>query len=473
MKHTKIVATLSDKNLSEAFVKDLFDAGMNVVRLNTAHLNESGLLKIVNTVRAVSDKIALLMDTKGPEIRSTIADNPVQLKIGQIIDVIADPTVKTDSTKIGIAYANFANDVPVGCHIMIDDGEIEMIVKSKSGNTLTCEVMNDGEMGSRKSINVPGVRINLPSLTQKDRENVLLAIKYNLDFIAHSFVRSAQDVKDIQDILDQHNSEIKIIAKIENHEGVENIDEILKAVYGIMVARGDLAIEIGQEKIPGVQRDLIRKCVLAKKPVIVATQMLHSMIKAPRPTRAEVTDIANAIYYRTDALMLSGETAYGAYPVESVKTMSAIAREAELTKLTANDIRIPYDDDDINPTAFLSKQAVKAGQKLATKAILTDSYTGETARNLAAFRGKNPVFAQCYKERTMRELSLSYGVFPTYLPVEKNDTNDYIRHLIDQLYESNLVEPKDLVAYLGGSFGVGNGTTFLEICEIGKLHDKH
>lgn len=330
LKHTKIVATVSDQRCDVAFVEALYKAGMNVVRLNTAHMMEEGLTRVVNNVRTVSDRIGILMDTKGPEVRTTTTVNkePIPFKTGEIVKVIGNPDQETSHDCICVSYKNFVNDLAIGSDILIDDGDLEMKVTGKSGDCLLCEIQNDATLGSRKSVNVPGVRINLPSLTEKDRNNILWAIDHDLDFIAHSFVRNKQDVLDIQRILDERNSPIKIIAKIENQEGVDNIEEILEVAYGVMIARGDLGIEVPAEKIPGIQRMLIRKCVEVKKPVIVATQMLHSMINNPRPTRAEVTDIANAIYYRTDALMLSGETAYGKYPIEAVQTMTKVAREA-------------------------------------------------------------------------------------------------------------------------------------------------
>ena len=328
LKHTKIVATVSDQRCDVAFVEALYKAGMNVVRLNTAHMMEEGLTRVVNNVRTVSDRIGILMDTKGPEVRTTTTVNkePIPFKTGEIVKVIGNPDQETSHDCICVSYKNFVNDLAIGSDILIDDGDLEMKVTGKSGDCLLCEIQNDATLGSRKSVNVPGVRINLPSLTEKDRNNILWAIDHDLDFIAHSFVRNKQDVLDIQRILDERNSPIKIIAKIENQEGVDNIEEILEVAYGVMIARGDLGIEVPAEKIPGIQRMLIRKCVEVKKPVIVATQMLHSMINNPRPTRAEVTDIANAIYYRTDALMLSGETAYGKYPIEAVQTMTKVAR---------------------------------------------------------------------------------------------------------------------------------------------------
>lgn len=470
LKHTKIVATISDKRCEVDFIHSLFKEGMNVVRMNSAHLNEEGFDKIIHNVRQVSSRIGILMDTKGPEIRTTFSEEPIELKMGMKIRLKGAPEENTTPDCICVTYKNFAQEMKLGTMVLIDDGELEMKIIGKDGDYVECEVLNDATLGSRKSVNIPGVRINLPSLTEKDRKNILYAIENKIDFIAHSFVRTKQDVVDIQRILDEHKSPIKIIAKIENQDGVDNIDEILEAAYGIMVARGDLGIEVAQEKIPGLQRVLIRKCIAAKKPVIVATQMLHSMIEYPRPTRAEVTDVANAIYYRTDALMLSGETAYGKYPVEAVKVMASVARESEKMKLRENDIRVPMPDDDLDVTSFLAKQAVKASSKLHVKAIITDSYTGKTARYLAAFRGRAPIVAVCYREQTTRELALSYGVWAEYQPEEDN-TKEYFLHALDKLIKSRMINRNNLVAYLSGSFGEGGGTSFLEINNAGKLID--
>ena len=344
LKKTKIVASISDLRCDVDFIRDLFNAGMNVVRMNTAHATREGFEKLISNVREVSNRIAILMDTKGPEVRTTKnAEETTGYKTGDRVKIVGDPGQDTVRGCIYVSYPGFVKDLSVGAKILIDDGELELEVKEKDDEALYCEVCNDATLGSRKSVNVPGVRINLPSLTEKDRKNILYAIEKDIDFIAHSFVRNKQDVLDIREILNTYGSDIKIIAKIENQEGVDNIDEILDVADGIMVARGDLGIEVPQERIPGIQRILIRKCVMARKPVIVATQMLHTMIQNPRPTRAEVTDIANAIYYRTDALMLSGETAYGKYPVEAVKTMTKIAAQAEVDKLSENDIRIPLE----------------------------------------------------------------------------------------------------------------------------------
>jgi pyruvate kinase len=468
LKHTKIITTISDKHCEVDFIKSLYEAGMNAVRLNTAHILEEGLRQVVENVRKVSDGIGILIDTKGPEIRTAKLENPITFITGDKVKIIGDPDGETTRECIYVSYKNITAELRTGCDILIDDGDLELKVTGKTPNYLICEVQNEATLGSRKSVNVPGVRINLPSLTDKDRKNIVWAIENGLDFIAHSFVRTRQDILDIQEIIDKYKSPIKVIAKIENQEGVDNIDEILEIAYGIMVARGDLGIEVPAEKIPGIQRVLIRKCVEAKKPVIVATQMLHSMIEKPRPTRAEITDIATAIYYRTDALMLSGETAYGKYPIEAVQTMTKVIREAEKTKLAANDIRVPFVGDDLDTTSFLAKQAVKSSAKLGVKAIISDSLTGRTARYLAAFRGTATVFAICYRKETMRMLSLSYGIWAVYQEW-KQSRRGYYYDALNQLIKSKMITKKDKVAYLSGSFGGGGGTTFLEINDVEKV----
>ncbi len=469
-KFTKIVATISDKRCDISFLQQLFDEGMNVVRLNSAHLDITGFDKIKQNVRAVSNQIALLVDTKGPEVRTTANENDVaiELKTASRIKIKGNPEQLSSEECVCVSYPNFVSDLKIGDHILFDDGEIELQVVEKHTDYLLCEVLNDGALGSRKSVNVPGVRINLPSLTKKDKIVIDYCMQNNIDFIAHSFVRNKHDILAIQEILDAHQSPIKIIAKIENQEGVDNIDEILEYAYGVMIARGDLGIEVAQEKIPGIQRVLIRKCVLAHKPVIVATQMLHSMIEHPRPTRAEITDIANAIYYRTDALMLSGETAYGKYPVEAVRTMAKVAREAELTKMSENDIPIHYDDNGFDIMSFLAKSAVNANELLGTKMTITDSLTGMTARTLAAYRAKNPVIAICYSEMTMRLLALSYGVFPIYQE-QKDSSREYFFSAIKNLLRDNWLTQDDFISYLSGSQGIGGGTTFIEINQVRKM----
>ncbi len=464
MKQTKIVASISDRRCSVDFIKQLFNAGMNVVRMNPAHATPDGIREIINNTRKVSHHIALLIDTKGPEVRTTSCAAPIEYKTGDVVKIFGRPEMDTEHDIINLTYANFAADIHIGDSILFDDGALAMKVIGINGPAVIAQVLNDGVLGARKSVNVPGVHIDLPALTEKDRKNILLAIEEDIDFIAHSFVRSAADVKAVQDILDEHGSDIKIISKIENQEGVDNIDEIVEASYGIMIARGDLGIEVPIERIPGIQRRIIRKCVQAKKPVIVATQMLHTMINNPRPTRAEVTDIANAIYYRTDALMLSGETATGKYPVEAVTTMAQIAEQAEKDKLRENDIVIKITDDS-NISEFLAHCAIAATEKMGVKGIITDSSTGQTARNLAAFRGPNPVLAICYKEKLQRWLNLSYGVIPICQKGRISSQELFVAS-VRMLRQKGYIGLEDRIAYLSGSFGEGGGTTFLEINRV-------
>ena len=467
MKQTKIVASISDRRCDQDFIRSLFEAGMNVVRMNTAHADEQGIKTIINNVRSVSNHIGILIDTKGPEVRTTGCDQPIAYKTGDVVKIFGRPEMDTTHDIINLTYADFAADVQEGCHILFDDGALDMLVIGINGPAVIAQVQNDGVLGSHKSVNVPGVHIALPTLTEKDRKNIKLAIDQNIDFIAHSFVRSAADVRAVQAILDAYNSDIKIISKIENQEGVDNIDEIIEASYGIMIARGDLGIEVPIERIPGIQRQIIRKCVRTKKPVIVATQMLHTMINNPRPTRAEVTDIANAIYYRTDALMLSGETASGKYPVEAVRTMAAIAEQAEKDKMRENDIEVPLSANcDIRE--FMAHSAIEATEKLGVKGIITDASSGDTARNLAAFRGPNPVLAICYNDKLQRLLNLSYGVIPVYQK-EHIDPEVLFHAAVRMLRQKGYVQDDDKIAYLSGNVGEGGGTKFLEINTVKEV----
>lgn len=471
MKQTKIVASVSDHRCDVDFIRQLFNAGVNVVRMNTAHASKEGIINIIRNVREVSNHIGILIDTKGPEVRTTGCETPIEYKEGDVVKIFGRPEMDTTHDIINLSYANFAADVSEGCHILFDDGALDMVVIGINGPAVIAQVQNDGVLGSHKSVNVPGVHIALPPLTDKDRKNIMLAIEQDIDFIAHSFVRSAADVRAVQAILDAFNSDIKIISKIENQEGVDNIDEIIDASYGIMIARGDLGIEVPIERIPGIQRQIIRKCVQKKKPVIVATQMLHSMIQNPRPTRAEVTDIANAIYYRTDALMLSGETASGKYPVEAVRTMAAIAEQAEHDQFSQANIELPLSEHcDIRE--FMAHSAIEATERLGVKLIITDSSTGDTARNLAAFRGPNPVLAICYNDKLQRLLNLSYGVIPVYQK-EHIGSEQLFLAAVRMLRQKGYVELDDKIAYLSGNVGAGGGTKFLEVNTVKEVFDKN
>lgn len=464
MKKTKIVATISDKRCEVGFLKELYEAGMNVVRLNTAHQTLDEAMKVVRNVRAVSDNIALLIDTKGPEVRTRNVAVPLRVEKGDVLYMTGNPE-RSGEKMIQVSYEHFARDLAVGDKILVDDGDVELIVRQKQEDLLELVASNPGEIKDKKSINVPGVNMHLESLSDKDRVFIDFAIRNDLDFIAHSFVRNKEDVLGIQKILDEHRSKIKIIAKIENQEGVDHIDEILDHVYGVMVARGDLAIEIDAEKIPLIQRMIVNKCIESKKPVIIATQMLHTMIDHPRPTRAEVSDIANAIFSGTDAIMLSGETAYGDYPVEAVKLMTRVAEANESTlppDANRNLVRI---NNEI--TAALARVAVRMTTMLPVRAIVVDTMSGRTARYIAAFRGGLPVYARCYDERVMRELALSYGI-RSYFSVRPSSRDEFMRD-IPQVLLKNGYRPEDQILVIGGSFGHVRGASFLEVCKISDI----
>lgn len=442
---------------------------MNVVRMNTAHATIEGMKEIIKNARAVSSHLALLIDTKGPEVRTTNVTEPLVYKTGEIVKIFGRPDVDTTHDIINVSYVDIARDLKVGNDILIDDGALDLRVIDIIGPMLVAQVMNDGVLGAHKSVNIPGRHIDLPALTEKDKYNILFAIDQDIDFIAHSFVRNAQDVKAVQNILDEHHSDIKIISKIENQEGVDNIDEIIDASYGIMIARGDLGIEVPIEEIPGIQRQIIRKCVMKKKPVIVATQMLHTMINNPRPTRAEVTDIANAIYSWTDALMLSGETASGRYPVEAVQTMARIAEQAEADRTWETTID-PMAHGYETQREFLAHSAIESTRRLGVKGIITASETGKTARTLSSFRGATPILAICYREKTQRLLNLSYGIIPIYQ--KEHTSSEYLfTAALRMLRQKGYITPEDKIAYLSGSFGKNGGTTLLEINKVGQVFD--
>ncbi len=464
-KYTKIVATISDKHCEPEFLQSLFDSGMNVVRINTAHQTPDTALTIVNNVRSVSDCIAILLDTKGPEIRTKNITAPIKVKTGDILTVKGGDEQSTANLLV-VDYEYFAQSMYPGGSILIDDGDLELKITAKVGDSLEVIVCNDGEIKNRKSINTPGISMSLPPITEKDKMFIEWAADLDLDFVAHSFVRNKEDVLAVQKILDSKQSRIKIISKIENTDGVNNIDEILDYSYGIMVARGDLGIEIAAEKIPAIQRNLIRKCVERKKPVIVATQMLHSMISNPRPTRAEVSDVANAIFDRTDAIMLSGETAYGQYPIESVQLMSRVAIEIESNTDRRNYVPVPRLDNEVS--AFLAEAAVMAANELNVAAIVTDTLTGKIARYISAFRSPRPVYAKCHDGRVKRELALSYGVHASQIVSKKNKHKLVESSLLDLEARGKITE-NDTVVYVGGNFGVGGGTSFIEIASVARM----
>ena len=460
-KKTKIICTVSDRQCGVDFIRSLYENGMNVIRINSAHASLEGAQQIVDNVRAVSDKIAILIDTKGPEVRLTGISDPdgISVNKGDVVYFLAGEEQESSKDALYTNCRTFVRDVPAGARILIDDASLELHVTDKDADRLVCEVCNNGVIKGKKSINVPDVHINLPSLTEKDRIFIRWAIDADIDFIAHSFVRSKDDLAEIQSMLDKARSHIKIISKIENQQGIDNLDEILHHCYGVMIARGDLGVEIPEEKIPLIQKEIVQRCRVFRKPVIIATQMLHSMIENPRPTRAEVTDIANAIFQRTDAIMLSGETASGKYPIEAVATMTRIACEAEKSIDVSVDLKL---SEVLKPiAATLAKNLVEASIQLPVKAIIFDTWTGRTGRYLAEFRPKVPIYAMCYQNFTMRELALTFGIFGYPFNIQQSK-EDMVRNAIWVLKNEGKLQPGDLVGFIGGSFNDELGASYME-----------
>ena len=466
-KRTKIVATISDKTGTLEYLTRLFKAGVNVIRLNTAHQNLETAAAVVQNIREIDPSIAILIDTKGPEVRTSSNGSSLLVQSGEIIKLKGDLNGESGGDVLYVNYGNFIDDVSVGDSILIDDGEIGMQVIRKDDQFLYCRVDNSGEIKNRKGVNVPNVKLHLPVISDKDKIFIEFAITHKLDYIAHSFVQHADDVRAIREILQEYGSHIKIISKIENQIGVDNINSIIEESDGIMVARGDLGIEIAAEKIPVIQRKLVKSCIKNNKMVIIATQMLHSMIINPRPTRAEVNDVATAVYEKADALMLSGETASGNYPVESVEMMSKIIVEVEhaieknLPKLQ------PLHN---NILSVLSHSAVLACSTLPVKAIIVDTQTGRTARFLSAYRGKTPVYAFCYNEYARRQLALTYGVEAFTMEMD-NSRDNFIHRTIKFLINAQKLLYTDNVVVVGGSFGAANGASFMEISTVQNLLD--
>ena len=460
-KKTKIICTVSDNNCEVDFLRSLYENGMDVVRLNSAHASIEGAQKVVDNVRAVSDKIAILIDTKGPEIRLTPMDSTAGFVLKQCERISFMDSTEGLCSHAGL-YTNcksFVKDIPEGAHILIDDGSADLLVVEKQNDRLVCEAQNTAAIKGRKSINVPGVEIELPSLTDKDRMFINWAIDADIEFVAHSFVRSSKDIEEINEIIRSRDSHLKIISKIENQQGIDNLEEILNECYGVMIARGDLGVEIPAERIPHIQKLMIQKCRARKKPVIVATQMLHSMIDNPRPTRAEVTDVSNAIAQRADAIMLSGETAYGQYPVEAVRTMCRIAEESERYIDVSLDVNLEKVTKPI--AAVLARSIVGATEEIPVKAIIFDTWTGRTGRYLAEFRPKVPIYAMCYNGFTMRELALTYDVYGYKFDIT-GTKEGFVNNSIKILLEDGKISKGDLVGFIGGSFNDVLGATYME-----------
>ena len=471
-KKTKIVCTLGPASQSEETLTKLIENGLNVCRFNFSHGSHEEHKERMDIVKKVRDElkkpVAILLDTKGPEIRTgNFADPEVFLEEGSkfiitMADVIGNKEMCT------VSYKGLAEDVVEGDTILIDDGLVGLKVENVVGEEIHCVVENSGIVKNHKGVNVPGVKINLPALTPKDISDIEFGITQGIDFIAASFVRKASDVLAIREVLENNNAtDIQIISKIENQEGVDNLDEILQVSDGLMVARGDLGVEIPKEDIPIVQKQMIKKCNALGKPVITATQMLDSMIRNPRPTRAEVTDVANAIYDGTDAIMLSGETAAGKYPVEAVKVMAAIAKRIEET-LDYDTILRSKGLNNTNVTDAISYATCTTAKSLTASGIVTSTSSGYTARMVSKFRPKTPIIAATPNERTSRQLSLSWGVY-TVMCEQAENTDDLIDNSIEASKNEGYIHEGELVVITTGvPTGVSGTTNLIKVQVISE-----
>ena len=474
MRKTKIICTLGPACDDEAVLRKLLQKGMNVARMNFSHgTHEEHKIRLEN-FRRIRDALGLpvpvLLDTKGPEIRTGKFENKeVILEQGQSFVLVNDDIIG-DNTRATITYKQLYKDVRKGSRILINDGLVELEVSDIIDKDIHCVVLNGGLIGNNKGINVPGSEIHLPSLTQQDINDIKFGIENDFDFIAASFVRKASDVVEIKKVLEKNNGQfIKVIAKIENREGIQNFDEILKVSDGIMVARGDLGVEIPVEEVPIVQKMLIEKCYKSGKPVITATQMLDSMIRNPRPTRAETSDIANAIYDGTSAIMLSGETAAGKYPVESLETMVRVAEKTE----SAIDYWKKFSNAQFemmpSVTNAISHATCTTALDLKAAAIITVTQTGHTARMISRFRPACPIIATTVCPGVQRQLSLSWGVIP-YLVRTVTTTDEMFDTGVEKAMETGLVRNGDLVVITAGvPVGISGTTNILKVHIVGKV----
>ena len=464
MRKTKIVCTIGPASESEEMLEKLMNAGMNVARLNFSHGSHEEHKARIDTIRKVAKRlnktIGLLLDTKGPEIRThNMKDGLIVLEKGKEVIVSMDEVEGTPE-KFSVTYENLINDVNIGSYILLDDGLVELQVKeiNKDKGEVKCDILNTGELKNKKGVNLPGVKVNLPGITDKDADDIRFGIKENVDFIAASFVRRPSDVLDIRQILEEEKAEITIFPKIENQEGIDNIEEILEVSDGLMVARGDMGVEIPPESVPMVQKDLIRKCNKLGKPVITATQMLDSMQRNPRATRAEASDVANAIYDGTDAVMLSGETAAGQYPEEAVKTMRNIAVFAE----AAQDYKkLLSDRTKLVETSLVNAIGVSVAHtalNLNVKAIVAATESGSTARTISKYRPHSDIIAVTPSEKTARQCAIVWGVNPVVKEGRKT-TDALLNNAVATAVETGRVSNGDLIIITAGVPTGEKGTT--------------
>ncbi len=469
MRKTKIVCTMGPSTDKEGILKKMVASGMNVARFNFSHGSHEEHLGRLTQLKAIREEmgrpVAALLDTRGPEVRlKTFKNGSIMMKAGSEFTLTSED-IEGDEKRVSLTYTDLPHDVKAGDTILLDDGLVRLTVLDTTDTDIRCRVENDGKMKNRKGVNIPGVRLSLPYMDQHDREDVIFGAEQGFDFVAASFVRTAADIRELRALLDEHNSNMRIIAKIENQEGVNNLPDILAVADGIMVARGDLGVEVDFTEIPAIQKNIIAQCMAAGKPVITATQMLDSMMENPRPTRAEITDVANAIYDGTSAIMLSGETAAGKYPVEAVQTMDAIAEKTEST--------IDYTKLVIGAKGRLSVTAATAHAACTTAAdtgadaILTVSQRGTTAQMVSRFHPATTVVALLMDPQVQRQMSLYWGVEPIMMPAAAN-SDELVEKAIDTAEQAGLVHQGDLVVVTAGvPVGISGTTNMIRIHQVG------
>ena len=471
MRKTKIVCTLGPATDRDGVLRELLLAGMDVARFNFSHGSHEEHKGRLDALKALREElhlpVAAMLDTKGPEIRlKTFAKGSVQLRTGQEFTLTTED-IAGDESRCAITYGELPQDVKPGQTILLDDGLVRLTVLETTASTIRCRVENDGVMKDRKGVNVPNVRLSMPYMSQRDREDILFGVEQGFDYIAASFVRTAADVREIRRLLDERNSNIQIIAKIENQEGVSNMADILAAADGVMVARGDMGVEIDFTEIPIIQKDMIAQCVAAGKPVITATQMLDSMIEHPRPTRAEITDVANAIYDGTSAIMLSGETAAGKYPVEAVRTMDAIAERTESDINYAKRMRNLANQGRLSIAAATAHAACTTAMDIGADAILTVSKSGTTAKLVSRFRPGTTVVALLMEPQVQRQMALYWGVVPLTMP-QASSTDELVEFAVQATENAGVIHQGDLVVVTAGvPVGVSGTTNMIRVRQVG------
>ena len=472
MRKTKIICTLGPSTDKEGVLRDLIANGMNVARFNFSHGSHEEHLGRLEKLKALREElgkpVAALLDTKGPEIRLKDFKNGVENLVAGQTFTLTTRDVEGTNEICSITYKDLPMDVEPNGTIMLDDGLIKLQIQTVNDTDIVCTVLNSGKIKNKKGVNVPGVHLSMPYMSQRDKDDIIFGIQQGYDFIAASFVRTAQDVYDIRNLLNQYDSNIRIIAKIENREGVNNIDSILAAADAVMVARGDLGVEIDFTELPGIQKTIIDRSFSFGKPIVTATQMLDSMIVNPRPTRAEISDVANAIYDGTSAIMLSGETAAGAYPVEALKTMSAIAERTEQEGFHLRGRQMDFNPGKISVSDATAHAACLTARDVNAAAIVTVSEPGTTARLLSKYRPQQPIIACVMREQVQRQLSLSWGITPLMMSLA-HSTDELIEMSTALAKENGYLHNGELAVVTAGvPVGVSGTTNMIKIHMVGN-----